>query len=532
MGILKGIRSKLKAMTIDSADLLPNKIYKRLVHAAPRRLLRTLSHASLRGKYEIPDLLPKSLWGISANDDNHMVIQGCDCVELARQYQTPLFVVDRPRLEENFWQFVTSFRSHYPRVEVGYSYKTNPLPGALNVLHNLGAWAEVVSPNELALALNLKVPARKIIYNGPGKSDEGLELAVASNIRMINIDGFSEIERLARLAEKYGHVQPVGIRVITSVGWVKKFGFSIKTGAAFKAFELLKQQPYLKPCGLHFHLSTGVNDVNTYLTAINSALQFTDQLKKKLDIQISFFDFGGGFDPVPTVHHYSPKDLHLANFAFPVQEPRMRKVTELETYGREIGQLVREHYHGRDDELPTLVFEPGRAITSSAQFLLLRVLDIKASENGVKDVILDGGRNVASPTVWECHPVFNASRINAPDNHYYTLYGPLCTPYDPAFQIKRLPQLAPDDILALMDTGAYFISMLSNFCSFPKPAAVMIEDGQHELIRRRETFSDLFGRDLAIRKQPSSARDLLSMIDAKLIASTILFVGDAVDLVF
>jgi diaminopimelate decarboxylase len=179
----------------------------------------------------------------------------------------------------------------------------------------------------------------------------------------------------------------------------------------------------------------------------------------------------------------------------------MREVTTLESYGMKIGKFVQEHYHGRNEELPTIIFEPGRAITSSAQFLLLKVLDIKPAEKDVNDVILDGGRNVAAPTRWACHQLFNASKINHPATHYYTLYGPSCTPDDGTYEIKKLPQLERDDILALMDAGAYFISTQSNFCSFPKPAAIMIEDGRHQLIRRRESLSDLFDRDIMHERQ-------------------------------
>ncbi|MGD9008896.1 MAG: alanine racemase, partial [Desulfobacteraceae bacterium] len=290
MGIANRIKSQVKKTILVLAALLSSNVFRRIVHSAPRRLLLILSHGNLKDKYANPDPPPKSLWGITANESNHMVIQGCDCVDLARRYDTPLFVVDRQRLEENYRTFLESFQQHYPLIEVGYSYKTNPLPGALEVLHELGASAEVVSPNELGLALKLNVPAEKIIYNGPGKSEAGLDLAVANGIQLINIDSFNEIEKLGRLARRYNHQQQVGVRVVTSVGWRRKFGFSIKSGDAFKAFESLKQQSYLKPCALHFHLSTGVTNVKTYLTAVKEVLRFAERLKHELAIKILYFD--------------------------------------------------------------------------------------------------------------------------------------------------------------------------------------------------------------------------------------------------
>jgi diaminopimelate decarboxylase len=196
VSILKDAKNRFKPMLISAAGALPPAWLQRVVQRAPRRLLRNLNHPSLRSKFSSGQPIPKSFWGISRNPDNHMVVQGCDCVALAQQYQTPLFVVDGDRLASNFRQFASSFNAHYPLVEVGYSYKTNPLPGALQELHQLGALAEVVSPYELKLALELGVPGDKIVYNGPGKSMQGLELAVANRIGMINVDGFSEIEKV------------------------------------------------------------------------------------------------------------------------------------------------------------------------------------------------------------------------------------------------------------------------------------------------------------------------------------------------
>ena len=181
--------------------------------------------------------LAYELWDISSGPEGHMKIQGCDCVSLAKQYGTPLYVIDKNRLEKNYFAFCNSFRKWYPRVEICYSYKTNPIPGVIKALHESGAGAEVVSPYELQLALTLDVPPERIIYNGPGKTEEGLSIAVANNIKLINIDGQNEIETIDRLARQNGRRQQVGVRVVSSVGWKSKFGFSIGSGDAFRAYQ-------------------------------------------------------------------------------------------------------------------------------------------------------------------------------------------------------------------------------------------------------------------------------------------------------
>jgi diaminopimelate decarboxylase len=485
-------------------------IIQRVVDASSPRFLKIFDYPDIRSQYPVAKPLSPDLWGVTSGTDGHMFVENCDCVELERRYGTPLILVLKNKLEQNYLDFYDGFRKWYPNIVIGYSYKTNPLPGSLSLLHKLGASAEVVSPIELQLALSLGVAPEKIIYNGPGKTTDGLSLAVSKNIELINIDGMREIEIIDKLAGFYGHRQNVGVRVVTSVGWRTKFGFHIETGDAFKAFERIKIFKNIIPCGIHFHLSTGVGNVQAFLQAIKEVLDFAALIKKELDITIRYFDFGGGFNTTPTVRYYSARENRLFAKNFPVQEAKLKPVVPIHIYGKSIAKLITTYYSIREGNLPTLIFEPGRAITESSQILLLKVLDKKPTRNGITDIILDGGRNVAAPLGWECHAVFNASNINAPAKEFYALYGPLCTPYDSILQIKKLSPLSRGDILAVMDAGAYFVSMQSNFCSFSKPAAVLLDKGQHRFIRDRQTYETMFAHDFDFLDGPVSINELAS----------------------
>jgi diaminopimelate decarboxylase len=448
--------------------------------------------------------LPFELWDVSSGQKGHMKIQGFDCISLAERYSTPLHVISNNKLEKNYLYFDNSFRKWYPRIEIYYSYKTNPIPGVIRAIHELGAGAEVVSPYELQLALTLGVSPDRIIYNGPGKSLEGLSIAVSNNIKLINIDGQGEIETIDRLARQYGHKQKVGLRVIGSVGWKSKFGFTIDNGDAFRAYQRINELQNIIPCGLHFHLGTNIADINVYLRVIKDAIDLSIHLKKVLGINLKYFDIGGGFN-IPTVRSFSRINKLLGG-NYLVKKMRVRNSHLLVDYGQAITELFGKYYPPNVEEPPTIILEPGRAITSSAQSLLLKVLDVKPPKNGLSDVILDGGNNFAVPLNFEEHEVFSASNMKKPPDKYYRLYGPLCTPGDVLFQIKRLPLLEPGDILAIMDAGAYFSSMQSNFCFFPKPSAVLLKDLGHELIRKRETLEDLIAQDFLGQLQHSSDR--------------------------
>ena len=183
--------------------------------------------------------LPPEMWDATVDSAGHLVIGGCDVTEVADRYGTPLYLVDKGRLEKNYTTFLESFRRHYSKVEVDYSYKTNPLPGVLSTLHEFGAGAEVISPFELWLALKLGVPPARVTFNGPAKTVEGLRTAVNSGIRMINLDSFYEIEHIDRFAGDAGRTQRVGVRVTTSVGWSSQFGLPIRLPLIMRSTQVL-----------------------------------------------------------------------------------------------------------------------------------------------------------------------------------------------------------------------------------------------------------------------------------------------------
>ncbi len=467
---------------------LKNTLKRAFLHRIAASDRKAFAHRGL----DLYGLAP-SHWDLGVNDVGHLEAQGCDLVSLAREYGAPLYVVDGERLARNYRAFYDAFADHYPKVVIGTSYKTNPLPRVISALHECGACAEVISHFELWLALKLGVPGPSIIVNGPGKTREGLALAVSNQAKIINIDGLHEIEWIAGLAKKYGHRQRVGVRVVTSVGWSSQFGLGIANGDALKAFQQLREHQQVEPCGIHVHLGTGIRNIETYLKAIKEVLEFARQLKRDLDIDIRYFDFGGGFG-VPTVREFSEIDVMLQANNMPVRPLDTDACPNISAYGKAISELMGQYYSLTDSAVPTLIFEPGRAITSSAQVLLLEVLATKAGANGVTNIIANGGKNIAMPTGYEYHELFVASKMNAPRSGRSSVFGPLCHPGDVLFKLKKLPAIAEGDILAIMDAGAYFVPNQMNF-SNPRPSAVMLKDGKAELIRERESFADIISLD-------------------------------------
>jgi diaminopimelate decarboxylase len=448
---------------------------------------------------------PPGAWGMTAAS-GRLEWDGVDLHALAERHGTPLHVINRGRLEATYRRFRDAFASRYPRVDIGYSYKTNPLPAALRVLHEAGATAEVISHYELWLALRLGVPGARIVFNGPGKTPESLALALEAGVKLINIDGATELATLERLAAARQRPQRVGVRVVTSVGWSGQFGMPLADGTAYQAFQRLAQSEHLHPCAIHVHLGSGLRDTGIYLRAAEETLAFMRRLRDELGIVIDHLDLGGGFG-VETVRSYSNLDHQLLINGFRLRPPRPGDAPGPEDYAAGIVPIVERHLGSDTGKWPELILEPGRAVTSSAQCLLVSVLALKRGDRHGPYAILDGGRNLMIPTGYEYHEVLPVTKAAAADRSPWTLFGPLCHPGDLLFKRRDMPAMEVGDVVAVMDAGAYFIPNQMTF-SNPRPAVAMIERGEARVVRVRETFEDLVALDehaLPVGERPRSA---------------------------
>ena len=456
-------------------------------------VIRRLQREDAQARRNLPaqfNGLPPSLWGYDVTADGVLGLEGLRVPELISRYGTPLYVVSAAWLRKTYEDFIRPFREHYPDTRLATSYKTNPVPAVVSTLHECGTDAEVISEFEMWLAGRVGLPGERIIVNGPGKSRAMLERAVSMGVKVINIDGFEEIEAISAAARRLGRVQPVGVRVTTSVGWSSQFGLPLATGDAFAAFERIKRTPGLEAMGVHLHLGTGLKSVDLYLRAITEVLEFGALLRERLGIELRCYDLGGGYG-VPTVRGKDVWDDRMLSLGYPAREPLPAACPSPADYAARIAALFKERTP--PDRRPQIVLEPGRAITSSAQTLLLSVIATKDTY-GVRRLILDGGKNITLPLGWETHKIFPVQRLNDPAVRSTCLYGPLCHPGDVVASHLPLPEMGVGDAIAIMDAGAYFVPNQMNF-SNPRPAIVMVEGGKIRVVRQRESFEDVVRLD-------------------------------------
>lgn len=433
--------------------------------------------------------LPLSLWGLGRDAGGRLVRGGVPLESLLQQYGSPLHVVDVQRLDDN----ARAFLAAAPEIDAFFSYKTHPVTGVLRRLHAAGLGAEVISPHELRLALQLGVPPERIVYNGPGKTEASLREAAARGV-LVNVNARPEIANLAEAARAAGVRARAGLRIVPPSAWSGQFGERLDTGAALRAAAELASCPDLRFEALHAHSGFELGTERRAADFAWEVLEFRARLRAELGVTVPIVDLGGSL-PTATVRHYGALEKRLNRTFGADLVPRLPgNVLGPRAYIRLLGELLRAHAASVGGAPPRVLIEPGRAISGDAQLLLTRVLSLRDAEDGLITAVLDAGVNVAEPVRSEYHQIVPLT-AGKPIRRY-RLVGPICTPADVLCHSLRLPGIVQGEGLAILDSGAYFVPFATSF-SFPQPAIVAWDQGDVHLVQRRESDVDMTARDVA-----------------------------------
>ncbi len=444
----------------------------------------------VRTSAAVPRSLPPSLWGLCATASGTLALGLHDLEDLAMRYGTPLHVLDTSRLRSNIEEL--------DGLDVFYSYKTHPLPAILKRLHELGAGAEVISEMELDLALHLGVPAGRIIYNGPAKSERSLRTAISRRILLLNLNHREELPRVVQISRETGCRARLGIRVNTSAGWSAQFGTPIAGGAALSLFEEVLSIADIELAGLHSHRGELIHNAQDLDAFLEELLKFADILHARFGWSPEILDLGGSL-AIRTVQPLSSLDIRRSQtFGVEIGGPDVDAQLTIREYAAAIRTKVTEHYRRAGRPAPRTVVELGRALTGNAQLLMTRVVTTREPAEGpataLTMAVLDAGINLASILRHERHQIFMASRPATSRSQLYRLVGPICQPGDVISNSVMLPELHDGDLLAIMDSGAYFEPDSTAF-SFPRPGTLAVTGSEVHLARRAETLGDVISRD-------------------------------------
>jgi diaminopimelate decarboxylase len=419
---------------------------------------------------------------------SHLCIGGCDVVDLAEEFGTPLYLFDESTLRHKCREFRDEFGKYYPDTVVIYACKAFLNRALALIFKEEGLGLDVVSGGELSIADSVDFPLDKVYFHGNNKTPEELNLALGLGVGRIVADNFHELELLDKLARKRGTTQGILLRLTpgvdphthqyTTTGTIEsKFGFPLTTGQAEEAVNQALSAANLNLLGLHFHLGSPVSEIQPYELAIELVLRFAQQIGRKFSFTLSEFDIGGGFAVPYTLDSEVPA---IAEYA--------------RALGDKLNSLVSELGLGR----PRLIIEPGRAIVAEAGVALYKVGTTKEIQGVKKYVCVDGGMsdNIRPAIYGARYEALVANKAVKKAREVVTIAGKLCESGDILAKDISLAAVHPGDIIAIPVCGAYSIPMSSNYNAMLRPAIVMVKEGRARLIRRRETYEDLMSLDL------------------------------------
>ena len=412
-----------------------------------------------------------------------MEVGGCDLVELARKYGTPLYVYDEATVRQRASEYVAAMGG---AGQVLYSAKAFASPQFLRVVADEGLGLDVVSAGELHLALKSGFPRDRIHFLGNNKSVEDLRSAYAAGATIV-IDGSYEFELLRDVVPdgERAHVMlrlSPGVKPDThdhiSTGQLdSKFGFSIESGAARRAVETALQHKRLDLVGLHSHIGSQIFALRAYEDAMEIMLDLLVELRDELGFEPRKLGAGGGLGIAYTQHDDPPTPRHFV---------------ETVRHALDAGSSRRSL------KVPELVVEPGRSIAGPAGVALYTVGSIKDIPGVRRYVAVDGGMgdNIRPKLYGARYEAFLASDPERSADGKVTIAGKYCESTDILISDIEMPALEPGDVIAVPAAGAYCLAMASNYNGMPRPEVLMLRDGEARVMRRRETLDDLVAAEV------------------------------------
>lgn len=428
---------------------------------------------------------------LKINEKGHLEIGGADCVALAEQFSTPLYVFDEAYIRRMMRIYQDTINTEYQgKGLVLYASKAFSCEAVYSIAHSEGIGVDVVSGGELYTALRAGFPADKITMHGNNKLPYEIEQALDAHIGMIVVDSHSEADFIEREAEKRGIVQNVLIRINPGVeahthAYVQtatpdsKFGFSVANGAAEEMTGYVLSKPHLRLHGYHCHIGSQIFEKQSFVLAVRKNLAFMAEMKVKLGFEADSLNMGGGFGI-----WYAEGDA-------------MIDVDGYADYLRALISTVKEGCSELGLRLPYLYLEPGRSIVGEAGITLYTVGAIKEIPGIRKYIAIDGGMfdNPRYALYQSKYTAILANRAAEDATELVSIAGKCCESGDLIGVDFNLPKANTGDILAVLSTGAYNYSMASNYNRNLIPPVVLVKDGKAEYIVKPQSYEDLVRND-------------------------------------
>ena len=420
--------------------------------------------------------------------DGILYFDGCNTVELAKEYGTPLYVMSESTIVEKCREINKSFLQKYKRTRAAYAAKAFLTLAMCKIIEREGLCIDVVSGGELYTLIKADFPAERIEFNGNNKTIEEIELAVDYNIGRIIVDGLDELSLIENVCREKNKKINILYRITPGVksdshDYIvtgkkdSKFGIPLDDNIIFPAIEKAIKSEYVKFMGFHFHVGSQLLDNTSHLQALEITLKLIKDTIDRFGYATPEINIGGGFGI-----KYTDED-NKKPFSY-FLDPMMKRIEEF------------------SDELniqrPEVVIEPGRSIVGEAGLTLYTVGTLKDIPGVRKYASVDGGMtDNIRPALYQAKYLgLIANKADDPKTDIVTICGKCCESGDILIKDAEVAELQRGDIFAIFATGAYGYTMASNYNRNPLPAIVLVKEGESQLIVRRQSFDNLIQNDL------------------------------------
>ncbi|MBP3039002.1 diaminopimelate decarboxylase [Bacillaceae bacterium Marseille-Q3522] len=427
------------------------------------------------------------------NSQGHLEIGGLDMPALAKEYGTPLYVYDIALIRKRAQDFKKTFAKMGITAQVAYASKAFSTVAMIQLAEEEGLSLDVVSFGELHTALVAGFPAERIHFHGNNKSTEELKMALASEIGCIVVDNFDELSLLQEICEAEKRTTNILLRVTPGIeahthDYIltgqedSKFGFDLQNGQAEKALQISLHSKYFQLLGLHCHIGSQIFETTGFILAARKIIEKLSEWKKQYSFEAKVLNLGGGFGI-----RYTDEDAPITSSLY-VE----KIIDEVKTQAAKFAIT-----------LPEIWIEPGRSLVGDAGTTLYKVGSRKEVPNVRQYVAVDGGMSDnIRPALYQAK--YEAVLANKPlekADEVVSIAGKCCESGDMLIWDLPLPKADRNDILAVFCTGAYGYSMASNYNRLPRPAVVFVENGEAQLVVKRESMEDLVRNDLPLKKK-------------------------------
>ena len=420
--------------------------------------------------------------------DNHLFIGGVDMVKLAREEGTALYVFDEADLRWRMETYREAFRSRYENSDVIYASKAFLNKEVVRIANEEGLCLDVSGGGELACAQMAGFPMERVFVHGNNKTPAELREAISAGVGRIVVDSRIELARVSEIAGELGVEQAIYMRITPGVEadtheYIRtgcedsKFGFTMLDDFAFKCVKDAIEAPNVKLAGFHCHIGSQIFALHSFREAAQVMIEFIARVQKEYGIEIPELDLGGGLG---VAYLATDKPSSIDDFA--------------ECTTRAVKDFCAEYGVAE----PRILVEPGRSLVANAGVTLYTVGILKTLPGIRKYVAIDGGMsdNIRTALYHADYEPVIANKAGEPRTEIVTLCGKHCESGDAV--VIDMPIQHPEigDIACVFTTGAYCSTMSSNYNGQPKPAVVFVKDGVARVVTRRETYADLYARDI------------------------------------